>query len=86
MARSSQTEKIVTTKSSGNSNRGFRFGALTIAALFAMVLPLSAHHSSSAYDLNKHIEWNVTVTRFVFVNPHSYVFFNMQDSSGKAIY
>ena len=75
----------MTTKNSGNSKCGFRFSALTIAALFSMVLPLSAHHSSSAYDLTKHIEWNVTITRFVFVNPHSYVFFNMQDAGGKAI-
>jgi hypothetical protein len=46
---------------------------------------LSAHHSSTAYDLTKHIEWKVTVTQFQFVNPHSYVFFTMQDAGGKTI-
>jgi hypothetical protein len=45
----------------------------------------SAHHSSSAYDLTKHMEWKVTVTQFQFVNPHAYVFFNMQDAAGKQV-
>jgi len=75
----------VTTKSSGNFKCGSSFGGLRIAALLSIVPTLSAHHSSSAYDLSKHIEWKVTVTRFVFVNPHSYVFFNMQDGKGKTI-
>jgi hypothetical protein len=45
----------------------------------------TAHHSSTAYDLTQHIEWKVTVTQFQFVNPHAYVFFTMQDASGKDI-
>ena len=50
-----------------------------------IAMTASAHHSSSAYNLNKSIEWKIVVTEFQFVNPHSYVFFNMQDASGKRV-
>lgn len=48
-------------------------------------LTASAHHSGSAYDQTKSIEWKGTVTEFQFVNPHAYVFFTMQDASGKQV-
>jgi len=59
--------------------------ALAGAALLVLLPSAMAHHSSSAYDLTKHLEWKVTVTRFLFVNPHSYVFFTMQDPGGKTV-
>lgn len=63
---------------------GGRIAALSTIALMA-ASTAAAHHSSSAYDLTKHIEWKVTVTQFQFVNPHAYVFFTMQDPSGKLV-
>jgi len=56
-----------------------------VAAIAITAMTASAHHSSTAYDLSKHIEWKVTVTQFQFVNPHAYVFFSMPDASGKTI-
>src|SRR5689334_5931084 len=56
-----------------------------VALMAAFAATASAHHSSTAYDLSKSIEWKVAVTGFQFVNPHSYVFFNMQDASGKQV-
>jgi Family of unknown function (DUF6152) len=56
-----------------------------VAAIALTAMTASAHHSSTAYDLTKHIEWKVTVTQFQFVNPHAYVFFTMQDASGKTV-
>jgi len=56
-----------------------------VAVLAMTAIAASAHHSSTAYDLSKHIEWKVTVTQFQFVNPHSYVFFSMQDGNGKTV-
>jgi Family of unknown function (DUF6152) len=54
------------------------------AALFAAAA-VQAHHSNTAYDTGKSVEWKVAVTEFKFVNPHAYVFFTMQDGSGKAV-
>ena len=44
-----------------------------------------AHHSNTAYDTGKSVEWKVAVTEFRFVNPHAYVFFTMEDGSGKPV-
>ena len=55
------------------------------AAIALAAMTASAHHSSTAYDLSKHIEWKVTVTQFQFVNPHAYVYFSMPDAGGKTI-
>ncbi len=51
----------------------------------AMATAVSAHHSGSAYDQTKSVEWKVTVTKFVFVNPHTYLFFDMQDPAGRQV-
>jgi len=55
--------------------------------LFLVILASTAqaHHSASAYDQTKTVEFKVTVTNFRFVNPHSYVFFTMQDAQGKTV-
>ena len=59
--------------------------AAQILLVAGLALNLSAHHSGSAYDQTKSIEWKGTVTEFQFVNPHAYVFFTMQDASGKQV-
>ncbi len=59
--------------------------ALSFALMAGFAMTAGAHHSSTAYDLTKHVEWKVTVTQFQFVNPHAYVFFNMQDAGGKQV-
>jgi hypothetical protein len=45
----------------------------------------NAHHSNTAYDSGRTVEWKATVKEFKFVNPHAYVFFTMQDGGGKTI-
>jgi hypothetical protein len=68
-----------------------KFRLATLRTVIAISLVAGAastadgHHSSSAYDLTKSIEWKVTVTQFQFVNPHAYVFFKMQDANGKTV-
>ncbi|MEQ1884962.1 MAG: DUF6152 family protein [Bryobacteraceae bacterium] len=56
-----------------------------LAVLFVAAATAKAHHSSTAYDLQKNIEWKVTVQKFQFVNPHAYVYFTMQNSAGKPV-
>ena len=41
-----------------------------------------AHHSAAPhYDLQKELSLSATVTKFEFVNPHGYVFFNTPDGA-----
>lgn len=54
-------------------------------ALFGLVSVAHAHHSSSAYNNSKSVEWKVEVTEFRLVNPHAYVFFTMPDAAGKLV-
>jgi hypothetical protein len=73
-----------TTLASPKKNGEWRIAAPAILiTLFAA--SASAHHSGTAYDQTKSIEWKVTVTEFQFVNPHAYVFFNIADASGKQV-
>jgi len=79
-------EKMSRKNTLAGDRRGIAvFAAATGALLFGLLPNVSAHHSTSAFDLDKHIEWKVTVTQFNFVNPHSYVLFTMQDPGGKMV-
>ena len=52
--------------------------ALVLAALGAPVA--QAHHAAAPhFDLEKIISLQATVTKFEFVNPHGYVYFNVED-------
>jgi hypothetical protein len=64
--------------------------SMTLAAAAAgLVLartPAAAHHSSAPfYDDTKRVETVGTVARFVFRNPHSFLFINGQTESGEAV-
>ena len=49
----------------------FRFGI----CLAAVAAPATAHHSFAMFDQNRQVELkNVTVTRFEWTNPHSFVY------------
>lgn len=57
----------------------------TIIFLVICAATAEAHHASSAFDQTKSIELKATVTKFDFVNPHSYVYFTVNDASGKPV-
>jgi hypothetical protein len=57
----------------------------TASLLAWLPLVAQAHHSNTAYDMNKPVTWRVQVTEFKFVNPHAYVFFTMADGGGKTV-
>lgn len=64
--------------------------AATLAAAAAgLVLartPAAAHHSSAPfYDDTKRVEAVGTVARFVFRNPHSFLFISGETESGEAV-
>ena len=53
------------------------------AWIFLISAPISAHHGGSSYDGKKLTTLKGTVTEFQFVNPHSEIFFDVADASGK---
>ncbi len=64
----------------------FRIGSVAVVAavLFSVIPQASAHHSGAPhYDLEKKITVKGTVTKFEFVNPHAYVFFDVTGADGK---
>lgn len=61
--------------------------ALVIAAAFVMTgAPAVAHHASAPfYDNTKSVEAVGTVTKFVFRNPHSFLYVDAADGNGQTI-
>jgi hypothetical protein len=60
-------------------------GAVVAAGLFALrAVPAIAHHSSAPfYDATKRVEAQGAVTRFLFKNPHSFLYFEETTPQGK---
>ena len=57
--------------------------AFIVAACFLLVSsPLSAHHGTSGYDMEKVITLNGTVTSFNWSNPHCLVHIDVRDTKG----
>src|SRR5690242_8402156 len=46
---------------------------------------LFAHHGNSAYDETARVPIKGTVTEFIWTNPHSQIYLDVKDSSGKVI-
>ena len=58
--------------------------AVSLGGLLLLALPLLAHHSFAAeYDSTKPVTLKGTVTKFDWVNPHSRLFVDVKDDSGK---
>jgi uncharacterized protein DUF6152 len=63
-----------------------RFIAAMVVALMFATIPLSAHHSFAAeYDGTKPIKLSGTVTKFDMVNPHSWIYMDVKDETGKIV-
>ena len=62
-----------------------RFG-LVAAAVVWIAAPLSAHHSFAAeYDGTKPVVLNGKVSKVEWVNPHSWVYIDVTDATGKVV-
>jgi hypothetical protein len=54
-----------------------------VTALFVVSPVMFGHHGVSDYDVANVVTWHVTVTEFLFVNPHSLLGFTRKDDQGK---
>jgi uncharacterized protein DUF6152 len=54
-----------------------------VAALFVISPVMFGHHGVSDYDVANVVTWHVTVTEFLFVNPHSLLGFTRKNDQGK---
>ena len=68
---------------------------LTVAAVAAVVtvglvmtgVPADAHHASAPfYDQDNPVETEGVVTRFLFRNPHSFVYVDATDENGETVH
>jgi uncharacterized protein DUF6152 len=62
--------------------------SVLVAALLTvpvLVEPAYAHHGAGLYDMRKNVELEGKVTRVDFVNPHTYVYFDVVGNDGKVI-
>ena len=46
---------------------------------------LLAHHGNTAYDETARVRIKGTVTEFIWTNPHSQIYLDVKDSSGKVV-
>jgi len=56
-----------------------------LLALLLSAGALLAHHGNSAYDETARVPIQGTVTEFIWVNPHSQIYLDVKDSSGKVV-
>jgi Family of unknown function (DUF6152) len=56
------------------------------AAVLLVALPAIAHHASAPfYDASRKVEAEGRITRFVFRNPHAFLYLEATDASGKVV-
>ena len=56
------------------------------AALLAPAGALWAHHGNSAYDETARVPIKGIVTEFVWTNPHSQIYVDVKDGTGKVVH
>lgn len=58
--------------------------AVVTAGVLLVIAPVIAHHASAPfYDPEKRVEFEGTVTRFVFRNPHAFLYLDVSEPGGE---
>jgi hypothetical protein len=59
---------------------------VTVAGVWLAAAPIFAHHSNAAmYDADKRTVIKGEVTKIQWTNPHSYIYIDVKDASGKVV-
>ena len=54
-----------------------------LVVLFACAAPARAHHGPGTFELGKSVTYTGKLTRVDFVNPHSWLYFEVTDANGR---
>jgi hypothetical protein len=58
--------------------------AVAFVVVFLSVAPLAtAHHGGGTFDGSREVRFTGTLTRLDFINPHSWIYFDVRDQDGK---
>ena len=57
----------------------------TLLTVPGLVERAYAHHGAGLYDMRKNVELEGKITRVDFVNPHTYIYFDVVGADGKVI-
>jgi hypothetical protein len=57
--------------------------AAFVVALTAVTAPAFAHHGGGTFDLSKSVTYQGKLTKMEFINPHSWLYFDVADKDGK---
>lgn len=61
-----------------------KFKFFVVAVIAALSMPASAHHSHGNYQMTEYTHLEGTVTEFIFMNPHSWVYMSVAGDDGEA--
>lgn len=60
--------------------------AFGVVGIFVISMSVFAHHGTQvSYDMNKAINVKGVVTKFVWLNPHSQLYFDVKDKNGNVV-
>ena len=59
--------------------------SLLLLAFLLSAGVVAAHHGNTAYDETARVRIKGTVTEFLWTNPHSQIYLDVKDSSGKVV-
>jgi hypothetical protein len=62
-----------------------QLGLIAVLALFAVSVPLFAHHGNAAYA-NKEVTMKGTVVQWLWTNPHTFLKFDVKDDKGNLVH
>jgi hypothetical protein len=57
--------------------------AALIVVFMASIVPAFAHHGGGTFDLSKSVTYTGKLTRIELVNPHSWLYFDVTDATGR---
>jgi hypothetical protein len=60
-----------------------KVGTVLVVGLLLGVPPLWGHHGLAAFDTTHTVRMQGTVTDFMWINPHAYIYADLKDENGK---